>query len=166
MNSMTRPDPALDFRRALGQFATGVAVVTCAGRDGRSWGVTVNSFSSVSLVPRLVLWSLQRTAPSRAAFEVAPGFAIHVLSDAQRELSDRFCRPAPDKFAALDLGRNAEGAPVLEGCLARLECRLHRWHDGGDHVIFVGEVARWTTAPGRPLVFHAGAYQGLAPDLL
>lgn len=154
----TKTDPTLSLRRNFGQFATGVAVVTCRDAGGTAYGVTVNSLSSVSLEPPLLLWSLTRAAPSRPAFEGAKGFAVHVLARDQRSLADRFCRPAPDKFAGIETGENTFGAPVLPGCLARFDCGLHATLDGGDHVIVLGRIAGWDMAEGAPLLFYRGRY--------
>ena len=127
------------FRKALGSFATGVTIVTtCA--DGERFGVTANSFNSVSLDPPLVLWSLAKSAASHAAFAAAPGFAVHILAADQQDLSNRFARKGADKFAGLSLESGRAGVPLLAGCAARFECRTTYQYEGGDHIIFVGEV--------------------------
>ena len=148
-----------DFRRALGQFATGVTVVTARTPDGRKVGVTVNSFSSVSLDPPLVLWSLSRQAPSLADFTHAPYFAINVLAANQHHISRQFSTPLPDKFSGVEFHEGSAGVPLLSGVNAHFFCRNVRQYDGGDHVIFLGEVEDYKYTDGEPLVFHSGRYR-------
>ncbi|MEV4248992.1 flavin reductase family protein [Streptosporangium canum] len=146
------------LRDAFGQFATGVAVVTTVTPDGDRAGVTVNSFTSVSLDPPLVLWCLSRNAPSAPVFLRAGRFAVNVLAAGQDHLSQRFARPLPDKFAGVETRPGPGGPPLLVGALAHFACRTLTTHDGGDHVIFVGEVGYFQRSEGEPLVFHAGGY--------
>jgi len=148
-----------DFRRALGQFATGVTVVTARTADGRKVGVTVNSFSSVSLDPPLVLWSLSRQAPSLADFTHATHFAVNVLAAGQHHLSRQFSTPLPDKFSGVEFAEGPAGVPLLSGVNAHFVCRNVRQYDGGDHVIFLGEVEDYKYSDGEPLVFHSGRYR-------
>lgn len=148
-----------DFRKALGQFTTGVTVITTRAIDGRRVGMTANSFSSVSLDPPLVLWSLARQAPSVADFTGASHFAINVLAAHQHHLSRQFSTPQADKFAGVDCCEGTAGVPLLDGVIARFVCRNVRQYDGGDHLIFIGEVERYDRFDGEPLVFHSGYYQ-------
>ena len=158
---------ARDYRRALGQFATGVTVITTRNADGRRVGVTVNSFSSVSLDPPLVLWSLARNAPSFADFMSASHFAINVLGAGQHHLSRRFSTPLPDKFAGVECADTGEGCPLLAGVIAHFVCSVKQKYDGGDHIIFLGEVKEYRWFDGEPLVFHSGRYRVATrhPDL-
>lgn len=144
------------FRNALGQFATGVTIVTTRDADGAPVGVTANSFNSVSLDPPLILWSLARSARSMVAFEQAGSFAVHILASDQDELANRFASRIEDKFAGLDIG--AEGPPNIQGCSARLVCTTRHLYEGGDHVIMVGEVIDYESDGKPPLLFHGGAY--------
>jgi len=146
------------FRRALGQFATGVAIVSARGRDARPVGLTVNSFSSVSLDPPLVLWSLAKHSPSYADFAAATHFAINVLAADQHHLSRKFSTPISDKFAGVDCTDGPAGCPLLNGATAHFICRRVREFDGGDHVIFLGEVEDYEWREGEPLIFHSGRY--------
>ncbi|HET8882097.1 MAG TPA: flavin reductase [Solimonas sp.] len=159
---MNAPDaPAFDrreFRDALGCFATGVTVVTTRAASGEPIGLTVNSFSSVSLQPPLVLWSLARDAQSLPAFQQAPHWAVHVLAARQEDLSARFAARGTDKFAGLAFDDGIGGQPLLRGCAARFQCRAAFQYDGGDHVIFVGEVVALDRSDAPPLVFHRGRY--------
>jgi len=146
------------FRDALGSFATGVTVITTRASDGSPVGLTANSFNSVSLEPPMVLWSLARSSRSLAAFEQASHWAVHVLAADQEAVSNRFARRGEEKFAGLALEHGAGDVPLLPGCAARFECRGALRYDGGDHVIFVGEVVRFARGDAAPLVFHAGQY--------
>jgi flavin reductase (DIM6/NTAB) family NADH-FMN oxidoreductase RutF len=158
VNSPSRPaDDLRRFRRALGCFPTGVTVVT-ASAGGRRVGVTANSFSSVSLDPPLVLWSLYRESHSLPAFRVATHFAVNVLAHDQQGISERFCTPADDRFAGLEVTEGPGRCPVLPGCSAVFACRWVAEHEGGDHVIIVGEVESYMTSAYEPLVFCQGGY--------
>jgi len=152
------------FRNALGQFPTGVAIVTTLARDGAPIGVTVNSFSSVSLDPAMILWSLDKRAFSLPAFQAAPRFAVHILSEHQEALSNRFARASDEKFSQLELCRGLGGVPLLTDCAAIFECTTAHLYDGGDHLIIVGRVERFATEDRQPLLFHRGRYARLAGD--
>lgn len=152
-------DPDREFRNALGAFGTGVTVITTRAADGSLHGLTANSFSAVSLQPRLVLWSQSLRTPSHAVFEAATHFAINILSADQVDLSRRFARSSPDKFAGLAVREGLGGSPLLPGAVATFECQAMARHPGGDHVIHVGEVLRYAYADGAPLLFVRGRYQ-------
>lgn len=147
------------LRSLLGQFATGVTVITTRGANGRNVGMTANSFSSVSLEPPLVLWSISRSAPSLADFLAASHFAINVLAADQHGLSGHFARGAADKFADIAYQTGAGGVPMLEGVIASLVCRNLTQYEGGDHLIFIGQIEEYTNSGGEPLIFHAGQYR-------
>lgn len=157
MGSTTTFD-AMEFRRALGSFATGVTVITTRDASGQPVGLTVNSFSSVSLNPPLVLWSLANNAMSLPAFRDNGHWAVHVLATDQEELSGRFARRGEDKFAGLSLDEGEGGVPLLQGCMARFQCKTATQYEGGDHLIFIGEVLSFDRADTAPLVFHGGRY--------
>jgi 3-hydroxy-9,10-secoandrosta-1,3,5(10)-triene-9,17-dione monooxygenase reductase component len=157
MNSI-RPDEIRSFRNALGAFATGVTVVTTRSADGEDVGLTANSFNSVSLDPPMVLWSLAKASRALPIFVGARHFAVHVLAADQEEMSTRFSRPAPDKFAGLDIERGPGDTPMLREYSARFQCRTEFQYEGGDHVIFVGRVETFDHSGRKPLVFHAGQY--------
>ena len=145
-----------EFRDALGRFATGVCVITTATPRG-PLGITANSFASVSLDPPLVLWSPARSSRRFGAFASATHYAIHVLGEDQGDLCRRFSRSGHD-FAGLDWSATEDGTPLIEGCLARFECRLAAQHEGGDHLIVVGRVVGAQYRAGAPLLFSAGRY--------
>lgn len=155
------PD-ARALRDAFGRFATGVTVVSFRGEDGRATGVTVSSFTSLSLDPPLCLFSLARTQPS-ASVLARPGarFVVNVLGRGQEALAWRFAKPAADKFEGVAAARAPCGTPAIEGALARFECEHWATHDGGDHVIVVGRIARATEGEGEPMVFYRGAATAL-----
>jgi 3-hydroxy-9,10-secoandrosta-1,3,5(10)-triene-9,17-dione monooxygenase reductase component len=153
------------LRAALGRFATGVTIITCAGLDGTPVGLTANSFSALSLDPPLVLWSLRRVSPSLAAFDAAPHFAVNVLAETQVELSRRFASPVPDKFAEGAWGAGLGGAPVLAGCAAVFECKVASRQVAGDHVLYIGRVLRLADLSVAPLLFQGGHYRMLGEVL-
>lgn len=146
------------FRTALGRFATGITVITTRRPEGGLEGLTANAFTALSLSPPLVLWCARCSAPSRTSFERSPSFAVNVLASNQRHLSMQFASPASDKFAGVAYGEGIGGAPLIEGTLACFECRRHCRYEGGDHVIFVGRVERFSYRDGEPLLFNAGRY--------
>lgn len=127
------------------------------------FGVTANSFSSVSLDPPLVLWSLSRRSRSFNVFEKADHFAINVLSSAQIHLAQRFSSREENKFAGVAWSSGAGGAPLLTGAVAQLECRREMAHNGGDHLILIGRVLRYSTFEAEALLFAQGRY-GVAED--
>jgi flavin reductase (DIM6/NTAB) family NADH-FMN oxidoreductase RutF len=165
--SKTRGFDRRDYRRALGQFATGVTVVTARAKDGRKIGLTVNSFTSVSLDPPLVLWSLSRQATDFAAFSAATHFAINVLAANQHHLSRQFSATDADKFVGVECAEGPAGCPLLQGATAHFLCRKTCEFDGGDHVIVLAEVEEYKWRQGEPLVFHSGRYHVTTrhPDL-
>lgn len=154
------------FRNALSSFPTGVTVISTRGAQGELIGLTANSFTSVSLDPPLVQFSLARRSPSLLAFETSGTFAVSVLTIEQGALSNRFATPADDKWRGVDyvIGE-ASGCPLIVGALAVFECRTYALHDGGDHVIIIGDVlrfAKWDT--GEPLLFYRGSYRAMTSN--
>ena len=154
---------ARDFRDALGLFATGVAVAT-ASHDNCRAGITINSFASVSLTPPLVLFSAAKSLNSREIFERAQGFAINVLRADQAQLSARFARAGEDKWTAVDATAGAHGGIVIAPSLVSFDCKLHARCDGGDHIIFIGEVTSIIDGEHHaPLLYFRSSYRDLAP---
>jgi flavin reductase (DIM6/NTAB) family NADH-FMN oxidoreductase RutF len=150
------------FRRACARFATGVAVATCAGEDGTPLGLTVNSFSSVSLDPPLALVCIDVSASVHDAFMASNSFAVNILREEQQGLSDRFAFGQGDRFEGVEWTAGISGAPVLGGILAVLECETRERIPAGDHTIFVGAVVRAESRDGRPLLYYASEYRRLA----
>lgn len=157
-------DPAFDiaaYRRALGGFATGVCVVTAHTEEG-PYGITVNSFTSVSLNPPLVLWCLDRASDRHDAFAAMDRFAVHMLPAEDREMSDRFawgvCRLSSDEFDS-----SSPEPPRLKNALTRLDCTVSDRIVMGDHLTIIGAVQRFETRPGAALTYYRGRY-GIAPE--
>lgn len=164
MNTMTglvaSGDPLTDprgFRQCLGQFSTGVTVIT-AEHEGLRAGVTANSFSSLSLDPPLILWSINRTSRALAVFAAADHFAVNILAEHQIAVSQRFASKEDDKFATVDWYAGSNGAPLVRGAAARLECTVAERHDAGDHVLLIGRVTRFEREDRKGLIFSQGRY--------
>ncbi len=147
-----------EFKQAVGSFTTGVTVVTTWDADGVRHALTANSFTSVSLDPPLVLFCVDHRAPSLTGFRTSGHFAVNVLSAEQRDVAMQFARPAPDKFAGLSWRRGVFGAPLLDGCIAYIECTTEHRYNAGDHDIFLGRVHRVRVRDGKPLIFHRSRF--------
>lgn len=158
-------DPSVDenarraFRRTLGQFATGVTVMTTLGPGGERVGMTVSSFNSLSLDPPLILWSIANTTPAFRHFQVKDPFCVNVLSAGQEAWARQMAQSAIDKFSGIDCKDGRQGVPVIEGCVAHLECDVWARYPGGDHDIVVGHVQRVYNTEKAPLLFHNGAFR-------
>jgi flavin reductase (DIM6/NTAB) family NADH-FMN oxidoreductase RutF len=146
------------FREALGRFVTGVTIMTTRSADGALHGLTVNSFSALSLEPPLILWSLRNEASTFEAFTRAERFVVNVLCADQEHLSRRFAIAGAERFAGLDWAGGLGGCPIIPGCIARFECQTERLVPGGDHIVLIGRVERAAHRDGEPLLFHAGRY--------
>lgn len=157
LNNHTDVDPR-SFRRALGNFATGVTIVTAQSPDGEQVGVTASSFNSLSMDPPLILWSSIKEARSCEIFESASHFAVNVLAADQMEMSNHFARQQEDKFAEFEWEEGIGGAPVFPNCAARFQCESYDQVDGGDHLIFIGKVVAFDDFGRSPLCFHQGSY--------
>lgn len=153
----TRLD-ARALRDAFGTFATGVTVMTTVANKDEPVGVTVNSFASLSLAPPLVTWSLRAAAWSRPVFEAATQFAVNVLRDDQQALAVCFSQPRARRFDGVAYTLSDRGLPLLDGALAHFECARIRQVEGGDHLLFIGEIEHLRLGEGRPLVFWRGEY--------
>jgi len=161
-------EPAIDpreLRDVLGNFATGVAVVTSIGDAGKPVGMTINSFSSVSLDPPLVLWSIGLNTPSRGAYATHPSFAINIMCADSKDVSLHFAKPSDDKFEGVDWTPGHDGVPVLTSALATLECRVQDRIISGDHEIYIGRVMCIDQQEGDPLLFHKGKFANLGEQL-
>jgi len=146
------------FRRALGNFATGVTIITTRAPDGANIGVTASSFSSLSLDPPLVLWSSIKETPSCKVFESASHFAVNILASDQLEMSNHFARQQEDKFDGVEWEAGIGGSPIFPDCAGRFQCESYDKLDGGDHWIFVGRVLAFDDFGRSPLCFHQGSY--------
>jgi flavin reductase (DIM6/NTAB) family NADH-FMN oxidoreductase RutF len=149
------------FRQAMGHFASGVTVVTTA-HDGQLYGMTVSSFSSLSLKPPLILICVEQNLTTHTAVAESGQFAVNILDRRQEHLSRRFATHENDKFMSVAWRSSRLGLPVLEGALTIIECRLHNTFPGGDHTIFVGEVLDAEINHGSPLLYYRRGYHELA----
>lgn len=146
------------FRAALGQFVTGVTVVTTVDAEGKPVGLTANSFNAVSLTPPMVLWSLDKKSSNLESFMTGDHFAINILSEGQREVASRFATRGIDRFEGVETATGPVGQPLIKHCAAHFECRTAHRYEGGDHIIFVGEVLSCQRYDMEPLGFHAGQF--------
>src|SRR5580692_5061678 len=172
----TAPDPASelaadhspidprDFRTALGSYATGVTIITSLGSDGKPYGITCNSFASVSLNPPLVLWSIVLYSTSLNAFQNASHFTVNVLGAGQQALANKFAKSSEDKFIGVDWTPGLGGAPLLVESVANFQCRAANRYYGGDHVIFLGAVEAYSYNGKEPLLFARGGYGRFISD--
>lgn len=159
------PADSKAFRHALGQFATGVTVVTTQSPEGQSLGLTVNSFSTLSLAPPLVLWSLRLSSSLLPYFEDGGRFAVNVLAQAQAEVSQRFASSsATHKFEQTPHTVNEQGFVLLQGASAWFECQTVSAQDLGDHRLLIAQVLQFSQSGRAPLVFHDGRYRELVED--
>ncbi|HSJ25900.1 MAG TPA: flavin reductase family protein [Longimicrobiales bacterium] len=153
-----------EFRRILGHWTTGVAVVATVTEHGEPRGLTANAVASVSLEPRLVLACIERGADTHGSILAAGCFSISVLPQEAERTARRFAGEATEsKFDGIAYHTGATGAPILDEALAWVDCRLHARHDAGDHTIFVGEVVAGDAHEAEPLVYYRGGYNRLAP---
>jgi flavin reductase (DIM6/NTAB) family NADH-FMN oxidoreductase RutF len=147
-----------DLRRALGTFGTGVTVVTTKANNSTAIGVTANSFSSVSLEPPIILWSLLKTSPSLYAFDECGYFAINVLALNQVDLSKQFSSRLPNKFEGVQFSSGLKGLPILSGCASVFQCRTIQRLEVGDHILFLGQIEEYQHNTVETLLFCAGQY--------
>ncbi len=153
-----------EFRRACGRFATGVAIASVIAPDGLPHGLTVSSFTSVSLHPPLVLICLGHDVSMIEAFRCARHFGISILRDDQIAISQRFATKGLDRFDGLAWRCGETGVPLLAGTLADIECSVHQRFASGDHDILVGEVIRARVDEGAPLLYYGSRYRKLSLD--
>ncbi len=150
-----------EFRKTLGQFATGVTIITTLSESGKAAGVTASSFNSLSMNPPMILWSLNKSAYSLPAFQHTKYFNVHVLGAGQDALSNCFAKHGSDKFNDIKTSKGLGGIPILPKYAALFECETAHHYEGGDHIIIVGEVLKFGSNNTTPLVFHGGGYAGL-----
>lgn len=149
------------LRQVMGHFATGVTIITTLNKAGQMQGLTANAFTSVSLEPPLLLISVDKKAESWPAFEESRVFTVNILADDQEGLSRKFAVSGGNKFEGVAYRVGANGAPILEGALAFIECTLYAAYEGGDHSIYLGEVQQADIREGKPLLFFRGGYRAL-----
>jgi len=158
---MTARFSSKDLKEALGSFTTGVAIAATS-HNGQNVGITISSFASVSLDPPLILFSANRALKSFDYFLKVPGFAINILTQEQAELSNRFACSGGDKWSGVEGVEGEYGGIIIQPALASFDCKLHQMHDGGDHVIFVGEIVNlFADSKQSPLVYYRSKYREL-----
>ena len=153
-----------EFRDALGSYPTGVAIITTLEASGKPIGMTVNSFSSVSLDPPLVLWSIDKKSAFFDVFMHADHYAVHVLRRDQQQLSHDFSSEDPDHFAEIEYDKGIANLPLLKSCSALFQCEVRSRYDEGDHVILIGRVLDISNFPAESLVFVEGGYKRIVDN--
>ncbi len=146
------------LKNAFGRFATGIGVAACRDARGSATAITINSFTSVSLEPPLVLWCLENRASTYSAFMAAQSYGVSILRADQQIVSDRYANFLPGGPIEADFESWVTGAPILKERLAGFDCNITARHEAGDHVILVAEVLRFDSAPGAPLIYFASNY--------
>jgi flavin reductase (DIM6/NTAB) family NADH-FMN oxidoreductase RutF len=149
------------LRQVMGHFATGVTIITTFNKDGQMHGLTANAFTSVSLEPPLLLISVDKKAESYPAFGESKVFTVNILADEQEALSRKFAVSGGNKFEGVAYRRGANGAAILDGTLAHIECTLYAAYEGGDHSLYLGEIQEAEVREGKPLVFYRGGYRAI-----
>jgi flavin reductase (DIM6/NTAB) family NADH-FMN oxidoreductase RutF len=166
-NMTSTPLTATDFRHALSQFATGVTVITAPRGPGEAYGMTANSFTSVSLDPFLTLVCVDQRSHLLPLLKQSKYFGVNVLKESQQQVSVYYAQSEQSTEAEAKLGiryRWTEaGVPLLEGTIAQIVCRTVASYVAGDHTIFLGEVQSADLFPGEPLIFFRSHYRGLTP---
>jgi len=152
---------AIQFRRTCARFATGIAIATVSDDEGAPHGMTVNSFTSVSLVPPLVLFCVDYSANLLPLFRAARYYGLSILSEDQHSLSNRFAQRGQDRFDGVDWALGQFGVPLIPRALAHLECEVRQVIEAGDHAVFIGEVVSTGVLDGRPLLYFESGYRGL-----
>lgn len=149
------------LRQVFGQFCTGVTAVCASDADGRRYGITVNSFSSLSLDPPLALFALIRDSETLKVIEAAGAFSINILAESQQDISNRLAKKGgPEKMDGIVTRPGVTGAPIVEGSIGHMDCTLRNSYDGGDHVILVGEIKQAAIGePLPPLLYFRSAYR-------
>ena len=152
---------AREIRNVMGHFATGVTVITTKDTTGKPFGLTVNSFTSLSLNPPLVVVCVDKTVDCYSCFDDSKVFAVNVLNEDQEELSRRFATKGIEKFEGIPWRMGENGSPLLDGVIGAIECKVAHSYEGGDHTIFLGEISSATANGDRPLLFFKGNYHRL-----
>lgn len=163
-DARSMPVESAEFRRILGHWSTGVAIVCARAPDGHPCGLTANAFCSLSLDPPLVLVCVEKTADSHDCIRAAGAFAISVLASNDELTARRFAaNDGNDKFEGVAYHTTPSGSPALDDALAWVDCTVHAVYPGGDHTIFVGAVVGGDAVEGEPLLYYRGGYRGVGP---
>ncbi len=161
LSPVLEPADALVYRRVCGRFPTGVTVIAVIDADGQPHGVTISSFTSLSLNPPLVMVCLDLRSKVLGHFLHSRHFAVNVLACDQEHHSRRFSKPSESRFQGVEWHRAESGAPLIRGALAHLECSTNRWFEAGDHIALIGQVERAGCREGKPLVYFSSNYASL-----
>lgn len=153
------------LRNVMGSFATGVTIVTTLDHERNPVGLTVNSFSSLSLEPALILWSLQKTSANLDNFLKGEFFCVNILKKEQLDTAWKFAKKDTEKFEHENYSKGVGGVPVLANCLSDIQCKRVEHYDCGDHVLFIGEVQDFNVNEGEPLLFYAGQFGNLEKEI-
>lgn len=159
--SMQKGDKPIDltaFQRVIGTFPTGITIISTIDHDRIPYGLTANSFTSVSLDPPLILVCLDHQSKSRSVIRDSQVFAVNILNEDQRDLSSRFASKTKDKFAGNEWSTAETGAPVFQSSIGWLDCRVHKIVTAGDHDIVIGRIVAMAEHPSRPLGYFRGGY--------
>lgn len=163
VNKMTAHDPNW-FRQVLGHYPTGVCIITASGADEVPVGLTVGSFTSVSLTPPLVGFFPDRSSTSWPKVEAAGRFCVNVLSARQNDVCRQFALKGGNKFDGITFRTSPNGSPIIKGCVAWIDCDLYSVHEAGDHYVVLGEVKELALESAElPLLFCQGSYGAFAP---
>ncbi|MEM8935390.1 MAG: flavin reductase family protein [Pseudomonadota bacterium] len=152
------------LKDAFGRYATGVAIAACKAGDDEYVAITINSFTSVSLNPPLVLWCVERNASTFPAFMAADHYSVSILRADQKDASQRFASYQPKTLTGAEIEIWETGAPILKDRLAGFDCTIHERHQAGDHVILIGRVIQFDSIDGAPLVYYASGYRSEEPN--
>ncbi len=152
------------LKDAFGRFATGIGIAACKKSGGGFSVITINSFTSVSLNPPLVLWCIEKSASVYPDFAAADSYSISILSAKQKAMSDRFARYDPTQLSGDEIDLGETGLPLLKDRIAGFDCKIAMRHEAGDHDILIGEVMRFDSATGAPLVYFASNYHSGVED--
>lgn len=162
MNVVSMIKPA-ELRAFAGNFPTGIAVITVRNSRGECHGLTMNSVTTLSLTPPLILICLDNASNTLQALDDAAHFCVHYLAEDQHEISNLFASKAGDKFSSLNYAVSELGCAVIEGVVAHAECEVVDRYPGGDHTIVIGRLHNAVVTGGSPLVFHRGTYAAIGP---
>ena len=150
--------PKPELRHAFGRYATGIAVITMLDEQGAPYGITINSFASVSMAPPMISWNVIRGSFAHTTVARAQRFVVNVLGKEQRQIAQQMAGPIPERFNEIQFRRTHHGLPVIENALATFECEVHAMVTAGDHDIVLGAIEHFTHRDGPPLVYWRGAY--------
>lgn len=152
------------FKEVMGNYPTGVTVVTTTDKDGNPAGLTVNSFASVSLEPLLLLWSIDNKATNLNSFINGEKFAVHILASSQQDLCKNFSSKNVDRFSTCEWKLSDQNLPIIDGAFAVLQCKTFKTIEAGDHTILIGEVIDIQIEKREPMLYHRRHFASIPPE--